>query len=91
MNIETRLSAGPSYGKTHLIAEELIDPWPPEVNNVVNLKSEGQYILVRITAVNGQSYSGQIMGFENHNPRFQDKELGDMIDFEFQHIFIISR
>jgi len=91
MKLDTRLSAGPVYGKTHLIGEEQIDPWPPEVGNVINLKCEGQYILVRILNVNGQTYTGQIMGFENNEPSLGDKELGDMIEFNYEHIFVISR
>jgi hypothetical protein len=91
MNLDVRLSAGPAYGKTHFIGEAQIDPWPPEINNVVNLKSDGLYIIVKILSVNGQSYQGQIMGFEQHGPAFKDKQLGDMIDFGFEHIFVINR
>lgn len=91
MKLDTRLSAGPVYGKTHLIGEEQIDPWPPEVGNVINLKAGGQYILVRILNVNGETYTGQIMGFENNEPSYKSKQLGDTIAFTYDHIFVISR
>ena len=92
MNLATRPgSSGPVIVGNYDSNRSIDIACEPIVGNPATLKSGEISVLVRIVTAVAQQYTGEIVGFENHDDcEYKGNKPGDVIAFSYDNIFSFS-
>ncbi|MBU4422383.1 MAG: hypothetical protein KKG12_01220 [Gammaproteobacteria bacterium] len=84
-------TGGPVFVGSYAHGEN-VEPWEPDVGNMIAARTGTVTVQARITSAIDRKYEAEVTGFENwHEYAYKNLKPGDQINLTYEQLFGCSR